>query len=88
MVFPLVISYVIISDKPNHFLFASTYNFFVSYHFHCYHEIFISCHLPGITDPNSLCERLKENKLEQMESAHVNDCPDLICKDVKISNDE
>lgn len=33
-------------------------------------------------DPNSLCERLEENKPDQMESAHVNDCLDLAAKDV------
>lgn len=38
--------------------------------------------LPDIMDPNSLCERLEENKPDQMESAHVNDCLDLAAKDV------
>lgn len=47
-------------------------------------KIFISCCLPGITDPKSFCERLEENILDQMENAHMNDCLDLACKDVKI----
>lgn len=46
-----------------------------------------SC-LPDITDPNSFCEKLEENKLDQMESACVNYCLDLAVRDVAIWSGE
>lgn len=80
------LDYYLWKIKPFYFLFHLYFLWVTS--FIATMKIFISCGLPGITDLNSLCERLEENTLDQMESVHVNDCLDLAFKDVNIWNAE
>lgn len=81
-----LLDYYLWKIKPFSFLFHLYFLWVTS--FIATMKIFISCCLPGITDPKSFCERLEENILDQMENAHMNDCLDLACKDVKIWNAE